>query len=129
MKIKVKNLTNEQIMNICNQYPVECNDQCPLYRLKIGQPRLCLTQRKDLLNTEIEIDERILNKEWYMNREEHIMNRLSEHYNYAVGQGYEVVCLMLQGSQNYELDVYTDEYKSDIDTKAIVLPSEWMKQN
>lgn len=57
-----------------------------------------------------------------MNRDEFIMNRLNEHYNFAIKQGYEVVCLMLQGSQNYELDVYTDEYKSDIDTKAIVLP-------
>lgn len=57
-----------------------------------------------------------------MNRDEFIMNRLNEHYNFAVNQGYEVVCLMLQGSQNYELDIYIDEYKSDIDTKAIVLP-------
>lgn len=35
---------------------------------------------------------------------------------------YEVVCVMLQGSQNYGLDEYTDEYQSDVDTKAIVLP-------
>ena len=57
-----------------------------------------------------------------MKREEFIMNRLDEHYQFVTKQGYEVVCLMLQGSQNYELDVYTYEYKSDIDTKAIVLP-------
>ena len=63
MKIKVKKLTNKQIMNICDQYPVECCQQCPLYRLKEGQPRLCITQRKDLLNTEIEVDDEILNKE------------------------------------------------------------------
>lgn len=57
-----------------------------------------------------------------MERDKFIMNRLKEHYDFAVNKGYEVVCLMLQGSQNYGLDVYTDEYKSDIDTKAIVLP-------
>lgn len=50
------------------------------------------------------------------------MNRLQEHYNYLVFAGYEVVCLMLQGSQNYGLDEYSDEYISDIDSKAIVLP-------
>lgn len=58
-----------------------------------------------------------------MTRDEFIMNRLNEHYQFAASKGYEVVCLMLQGSQNYELDVYTNEYKSDIDTKAIVLPT------
>lgn len=57
-----------------------------------------------------------------MERYNFIQNRVQEHYDYAVAQGYEVVCCMLQGSQNYKLDVYTDEYKSDIDTKAIVLP-------
>lgn len=31
--------------------------------------------------------------------------------------------LVLQGSQNYGLDIYNDEYKSDIDTKLIVLPT------
>lgn len=29
----------------------------------------------------------------------------------------------MQGSQNYNLDVYSDKYKSDIDTKCIVLPT------
>lgn len=57
-----------------------------------------------------------------IDRDKHIYKRVQEHYDYAVAQGYEVVCCMLQGSQNYKLDVYTDEYKSDIDTKAIVLP-------
>ena len=57
-----------------------------------------------------------------MTREQKIMNRLQEHYDYLVAAGYEVVCLMLQGSQNYGLDEYTDEYMSDIDSKAIVLP-------
>lgn len=57
-----------------------------------------------------------------MERYRFINHRVQEHYEYALSQGYEVVCCMLQGSQNYGLDVYTDEYKSDIDTKAIVLP-------
>ena len=35
----------------------------------------------------------------------------------------ELFCLCLQGSQNYELDIYTNEYKSDIDTKVIIIPS------
>ena len=57
-----------------------------------------------------------------MNREEKIMKRVQEHYDYLQSLGYEVVCVCLQGSQNYGLDEYSDEYMSDIDTKAIVLP-------
>lgn len=58
-----------------------------------------------------------------MDREERIMARLQEHYDYLVEQGHEVVAVMLQGSQNYGLDIYTNEYQSDIDSKAIILPS------
>ena len=36
---------------------------------------------------------------------------------------HDIIYLALQGSQNYEMDVYTDEYKSDIDVKAICIPS------
>lgn len=57
-----------------------------------------------------------------MDREERIMKRVQEHYDYLQSLGYEVVCVCLQGSQNYGLDEYSDEYMSDIDTKAIVLP-------
>ena len=57
-----------------------------------------------------------------MDREEKIMKRVQEHYDYLQSLGYEVVCVCLQGSQNYGLDEYSDEYMSDIDTKAIVLP-------
>lgn len=56
-------------------------------------------------------------------RTKHIENRVMEHYKFLESKGYEIVCVMLQGSQNYELDEYTPEYQSDIDTKAIVLPS------
>jgi len=55
-------------------------------------------------------------------RKTYIMKRLTEHYEYSQKKGYTVVCLMLQGSQNYGLDEYSDEYQSDIDSKAIVLP-------
>ena len=58
-----------------------------------------------------------------MNREERIMKRVQEHYDYLQEKGYEIVFLALQGSQNYGLDVYDEEYMSDVDTKAVVLPS------
>lgn len=57
-----------------------------------------------------------------MDREQRIMDRLQEHYD-CIKDDYEVVGLFLQGSQNYGLDVYSDEYMSDIDSKAIVLPT------
>lgn len=47
------------------------------------------------------------------------MERLHHDMMYVQNQGYKVLGVFLQGSQNYELD-YED---SDIDTKAIVLPS------
>lgn len=56
-----------------------------------------------------------------MNKEK-IMARVEEHYKYLESLGYEVVCTCLQGSQNYGLDEYSEEYCSDIDTKSIVLP-------
>lgn len=58
-----------------------------------------------------------------MNREERIMKRVKEHYDYLKQKGYEIVFLALQGSQNYGLDVYDEDYMSDVDTKAVVLPS------
>lgn len=47
-----------------------------------------------------------------------ILNRVREHYDYAKSCGYNVIAIMLQGSQNYNL--HTD--LSDVDTKAIVVP-------
>lgn len=58
-----------------------------------------------------------------MDREEKIMKRVLEHYDYLQEKGYEIVFLALQGSQNYGLDVYDDDYMSDVDTKAVILPS------
>ena len=57
-----------------------------------------------------------------MDKNEYIFKRVKEHYNY-IKDKYEVVGIFLQGSQNYELDIYEDDYKSDIDTKAIILPT------
>lgn len=60
-----------------------------------------------------------------MNREKYIKEGLNRHLEefQNIYPNLELFCLCLQGSQNYGLDVYTDEYKSDIDTKAIVIPS------
>ena len=57
------------------------------------------------------------------NKRKYIMNNLKEKWDYLKNNDYKVVALFLQGSQNYNLDVYDDDYKSDIDAKAIVLPS------
>lgn len=54
-----------------------------------------------------------------MNRKEKVMKRLQEHYNYLADQGHEIIFLAHQGSYNYNLDYE----KSDIDSKAVVLPS------
>jgi len=58
-----------------------------------------------------------------MNREEFIMSEVNNHFREAESLGFDVFALFLQGSQNYGLDEYSDEYKSDIDTKAIIIPS------
>jgi len=54
----------------------------------------------------------------YKNKQD-VKDRVQEHYDILIEKGYEVVGVFLNGSQNYEL-----EYKgSDVDTKAIILPS------
>lgn len=56
-------------------------------------------------------------------RNELIKEKMTYHIKHLLYKtNYEVMCVMLQGSQNYGLDEYTDEYQSDVDTKAIVLP-------
>lgn len=54
-----------------------------------------------------------------MNKREKIMERLQSDYNLVTSMGYEVLGVFLQGSQNYNLDYEG----SDIDTKAIVIPT------
>lgn len=48
-----------------------------------------------------------------------IKNRIEQHLDYIRQKGYNPIYIALYGSQNYELQTE----KSDIDTKAIVLPS------
>lgn len=38
-------------------------------------------------------------------------------------QGFSVAYICIYGSQNYGLDLYTEDYKSDIDMKAVVVPT------
>lgn len=59
-----------------------------------------------------------------MTKNQQIFKELKRRMNYLQDElGYEVLFIALQGSQNYGLDIYTDEYKSDIDCMAIILPS------
>lgn len=57
-----------------------------------------------------------------MNKKE-ILNVLKEHYKYIESLGYNVVGIFLQGSQNYNLDIYEEDYSSDIDTKCLIIPT------
>lgn len=60
-----------------------------------------------------------------LDKEEYIAQGLMNHIQ-ELEKAYpdlELFVLCVQGSQNYGLDLYTEEYKSDIDTKAIVIPS------
>ena len=56
-------------------------------------------------------------------RKEHIKNRLKAHYKHIESLGYEIVGIFLQGSQNYNLDIYEKDYTSDVDTKCLVIPT------
>lgn len=55
----------------------------------------------------------------YIRDEQKIYNRLKDDFDLLTFKGYKVVGVFLQGSQNYNLDYEN----SDIDTKAILLPS------
>lgn len=57
-----------------------------------------------------------------MNKEE-ILSVLKEHYKYMESLGYNVIGIFLQGSQNYNLDIYEKDYSSDIDTKCLIIPT------
>ncbi len=48
---------------------------------------------------------------------------LRAHWKELKKRGYKVIALMLQGSQNYGLAEYSLDYCSDIDSKAIVVPT------
>lgn len=58
-----------------------------------------------------------------MDKLTYITKDIKRKYEYLEKQGYEVFGVYLQGSQNYGLDVYDEDYKSDIDVKAMIIPS------
>ena len=55
-------------------------------------------------------------------KKEYIKSRLKAHYDYIESLDYEIVGVFLQGSQNYNLDIYESDYMSDVDTKCLVIP-------
>lgn len=59
-----------------------------------------------------------------IDKKQFIFKELKRRFNYLQNElGYEVLFIALQGSQNYGMDIYTSEYKSDIDCMAVILPS------
>lgn len=58
-----------------------------------------------------------------MTTDEYIQKRVQEHYDYLVSLGINVVGVFAQGSMNYGLYIDDEDYHSDVDTKAIVLPT------
>ena len=56
------------------------------------------------------------------NNKEYIMNDLQNKYNFLENT-YEIFGVFLQGSQNYGLAMNNQDYTSDIDAKAIVIPT------
>ena len=66
----------------------------------------------------------ILDKNGISPKFEHIMKNLQEKNRYLKeSKGLEVAMIALFGSQNYELDVYSEGYQSDIDAVAICVPT------
>lgn len=51
-----------------------------------------------------------------------IQEKLQEYWAQTESFGHDIFVIALQGSQNYELDLYEDDYSSDIDAKALILP-------
>lgn len=59
-----------------------------------------------------------------MNEKELLVEQaMNEVYKQVEDMGYTLVYLAVQGSTNYDLDIYDDEYQSDVDMKAFILPS------
>lgn len=59
-----------------------------------------------------------------VNRKEFIMNDIQKKLDWLkLNTDHDIIYIGLQGSQNYLMDIYTDEYQSDIDVKAICVPS------
>ena len=67
------------------------------------------------------IQELNINKE---KRAEYIMNDLKNKWRWLEkNTNHTIIYMALQGSQTYHMDVYSEEYMSDIDVKAICIPS------
>lgn len=58
-----------------------------------------------------------------MNYDNFIMDRVQKHYDYLISLGLNVVAIFAQGSMNYGLFIQDEDYTSDVDTKAIILPN------
>ena len=58
-----------------------------------------------------------------MNYDDFIMDRVQKHYDYLISLGLNVVAIFAQGSMNYGLFIQDEDYTSDVDTKAIILPN------
>lgn len=57
-------------------------------------------------------------------RREYIMNDLHKKMEWLKeNTDHNIIYMALQGSQTYHMDVYTEDYMSDIDVKAICIPS------
>jgi len=52
-----------------------------------------------------------------------IYAELNKTYDFLVNEWYNVAFIGVYGSQNYGLDIYTDEYTSDMDYKAVIIPT------
>lgn len=52
----------------------------------------------------------------------YIFSCLEEQKKIFENQGYKIAYICVYGSQNYGLDIYTEEYQSDLDMKAILVP-------
>lgn len=52
-----------------------------------------------------------------------LIDALEKQKQILESQGYTVAYICIYGSQNYGLDVNTEEYQSDIDMKAVIVPT------
>lgn len=48
---------------------------------------------------------------------------LHEQMSSLKNKGFNVAYICVYGSQNYGLDLYQDDYSSDIDLKAVIIPT------
>ena len=52
---------------------------------------------------------------------EELQSKVQEYHNKAKEAGYDIFGTFLIGSQNYNLDIYSDDYTSDVDVMVVVL--------